>query len=454
MPKAPTVILATSNGTGMGHLARQTAIALAMGERAQPVIFSQSRALPLVTELGLRGEYVPSAERELLPRSTWQHYLADRISALIEETGAKVFAFDGVWPYYGILRARPRHPRVAFVWVRRPLWRPGANPDALEASEHFDLILEPGDLAAEADRGMTAALEDMIRVPPVTLLEQVKRFSREEAAVQLGLDPNRPAALVTLRDTDIHGSATKAVRAILEHPDWQVATTRDHPGLPNEAAVRRLRYVFPLASYLAAFDMGVVEAGYNSFHEMILAGIPSVTVPTAAAVTDDQAARSHWAASQALALTADEDDPDGIAASVRILLDRGTREEIRDRCRRLAPPTGADTAAETLLRLANQFRRHPLPPDEVARLRRKRRRTMKRRLRRLVGGASPSQPEPVDEAASPVGMIDRVTMDDLAANPPPEHIVPEASDAYLRERTRIAALYLGDNPPVPGERFN
>ena len=36
----PTIILATSNGIGMGHLARATAIASAMQEFATPVIVS------------------------------------------------------------------------------------------------------------------------------------------------------------------------------------------------------------------------------------------------------------------------------------------------------------------------------------------------------------------------------------------------------------------------------
>ena len=36
----PSIILATSNGIGMGHLARATAIALELKEVANPVILS------------------------------------------------------------------------------------------------------------------------------------------------------------------------------------------------------------------------------------------------------------------------------------------------------------------------------------------------------------------------------------------------------------------------------
>src|SRR4051794_9105371 len=57
----PAVLLVTSNGSGLGHLARMTALGRALQEQgADPVLASMSAALPLVLEAtGLRGEYVP-----------------------------------------------------------------------------------------------------------------------------------------------------------------------------------------------------------------------------------------------------------------------------------------------------------------------------------------------------------------------------------------------------------
>ncbi|MPZ52220.1 MAG: UDP-N-acetylglucosamine--LPS N-acetylglucosamine transferase [Acidimicrobiia bacterium] len=443
-----SIILATSNGTGMGHLARQTSIALALGDRADPILFSMSRAVPLVFELGIRGEYVPSSDRVTLEASVWQHYLADRISALLEETGARVFAFDGVWPYYGIIRARLRHPRVAFVWMRRPLWRPGSNERALDARHRFDLVLEPGDLAATADSGITADLEDVERLPPVTLLSQVDRLPRAEAAEQLGLDPGRPAALVTLRGDEPDGGATRAVQTVLGQADWQVAVTRKLPDIDDDRVVR-LHYVFPLARYLEAFDIGVVEAGYNSFHEMLHAGIPTVTVATAAAITDDQVARSHWAAEQGFALSAEEGDPSGISEAVGRLLDPVARDAIRERCAALAPPEGARVAADRLVQLSGNFTRHRIPKEERTEMRRRDWRNVRQRARRLAGRVRHSQSGPSTDAGdepelvSPVPLVETVTMDELGATPPPEHVLSGTSDNYRRARTRIVTNYLG-----------
>src|SRR5690606_9040661 len=137
-------VLATSNGTGMGHLARQATIALSLPDPEQAVLFSLSTAVHVVTRQGLRAEYCPSHHRGWMPQPIWHRYLADRIDALLDETGARVFAFDGVAPYLGLLRARARRPDVGFVWMRRGLWRAGANPKLLRARAFFDLVVEPG----------------------------------------------------------------------------------------------------------------------------------------------------------------------------------------------------------------------------------------------------------------------------------------------------------------------
>lgn len=453
MPDAsrPSLVLATSNGTGMGHLARETATALALGDRARCTVFSLSQALPVALGIGVAGEYCPSHHRGLFPVGDWHRYLADRIVALVEETGAKVFAFDGVAPYFGLVLARIALPDVAFVWVRRALWRPGANRRALRTRPFFDLVLEPGDLAAEDDRGATASLGDAVRLGPVTLLEQVRRLSRAEASAELGLDPDRPTALVTLRTDalDADTAAAAAVRAILARPGWQVALTRTpltqgDLGMDSDRIVA-LRGVFPLARYLSAFDAAVTEAGYNSFHEMLHAGVPSVFVPTRAAVTDDQEARAAWAARAGFALTAPESDPRRVGEVAGDLVSPGTREALAARCAELSAPTGAADAADALLGLAAGFTRHRISPTERVRRARLGLRPFAAKVldpaavgygRRLVGLDRTS-----GGAAPLPGFAERVTVDDLRAEPPAEHLLAGTSEAYRAHRTQIAERY-------------
>ncbi|MBF8253061.1 MAG: putative UDP-N-acetylglucosamine--LPS N-acetylglucosamine transferase [Actinobacteria bacterium] len=99
----PTIILATSNGVGMGHLARTTAVALALKEVANPIIVSMAGGIAEIPAfLDIRCEYIPGRDRLWMPREKWDIYVRDRLLALIDETDAKVLTFDGVVPYPGV----------------------------------------------------------------------------------------------------------------------------------------------------------------------------------------------------------------------------------------------------------------------------------------------------------------------------------------------------------------
>jgi hypothetical protein len=58
----------------------------------------------------------------------------------------------------------------------------------------------------------------------------------------------------------------------------------------------------PIAPYYKAFDVLVSAAGYNSFHEILAAGVPAVFVPQEDAGRDQQIQRAQFAADKGLAM--------------------------------------------------------------------------------------------------------------------------------------------------------
>jgi hypothetical protein len=454
------------------------AIALALDRRAEPIFFSMSLAMPAVLALGMRGEYCPSYHREVMPRPLWDHYLADRIRALVAETSANALVFDGVAPYRGLLWARADLPSVAFVWVRRSMWRPGVNTRSLRARRFFDLVIEPGDLALAADRGQTARLTDARRISPVTLVEQVEPLSRDAAASRLGLDPSRPTAVVTLRGDPRAdgGQAAVAVQELLTHPDWQVAVpsrpiSAGHWSRSPVGPIVVLPEVFPLARYLSAFDVAVSEAGYNSFHELLFAGIPTALVPTSAAVTDDQEARAEWAATHGVAIRAAEEDGAGIAAAVKQLADPVVRADLRRRCAALPRPEGAAEAAEILINLNATFDSHRSSwPERVeltlTKVQGMAERHLGPRLRAGIRTAlhrSPErgpasrlsvqvtdklQPRAGTGGRMPLLIAEQVRLADLTSGFPVEHLLAGSREAYRAEREQIARRYYAIEPQV------
>ena len=85
----------------------------------------------------------------------WSRRLGPRLRAAIAEAEPRALVFDGILPWDPLLAAIRSVPLT--VWCRRGLWRPGASAVPLTRGDRFDAVLEPGELAADEDRGPTAA---------------------------------------------------------------------------------------------------------------------------------------------------------------------------------------------------------------------------------------------------------------------------------------------------------
>lgn len=356
----PTIILATSNGVGMGHLVRATAIATALKEYANPIIVSMAGGIAEIPDhLGIRCEYIPGRDRMWMSRENWDVYLRDRLLALVDETNAQVLSFDGVVPYPGVIAAKFSHPKLSLVWVRRGLWQKKPQRFVLGLqSKMMDLIIEPGDFARAYDFGPTAERKDARLTSAVSLFQREHALSREEARKALGLDLDKPAVLVQLGtgDSDVNEKMTAALSGLLGWKDLQVILTKqplDKNGnsLAPAGLDIRIKRHFPLAEVLHAFDASVCATGYNGAHELLPAAIPTVFVSNIRG-TDDQEARAQWSHDMGFALRANQADLANITATVRKLQDPKIRERLSLKCAELPEPTGGAEIARILFDLA------------------------------------------------------------------------------------------------------
>jgi UDP-N-acetylglucosamine:LPS N-acetylglucosamine transferase len=365
----PTIILATSNGVGMGHLARASAIALALKEYANPIIVSMAGGIAEIPEfMGIRCEYIPGRDRMWMSREKWDAYLRDRLMALADETGARVMSFDGVVPYPGVIAAKVSHPKLALVWVRRGLWQKKPQRFVLGLqSQMMDYIVEPGDFARAYDFGPTAERKDARLTSSVSLFQKDTALPRDEARKVLGLDLNRPAVLVQLGtgDSDVNEKMTAALSGLIGWKDLQVILTKqplDKDGkslAPEGLDIRVVRH-FPLARVLHAFDAGVCATGYNGVHELLPAQVPTVFVSNIRG-TDDQEARAQWCHDMGFALRANQANLGDISATVKKLQDVDVRARLSKKCAELPDPSGGAEIAKILYELA--VREEPIRPS-------------------------------------------------------------------------------------------
>ena len=356
----PTIILATSNGVGMGHLARASALAISLKEIANPIIVSMAGGIAEIPGfMDIRCEYIPGKDRMWMSREKWDIYLRDRLLALVEETNAKVLTFDGVVPYPGVIAAKNSNPNLKLVWVRRGLWQKKPQRYVLGLqSAMMDKIIEPGDVARAYDFGPTSTRKDAVLTSPVSLFRKADAMSREDARKALGLDQNRPTVLVQLGtgDSDVNEKMTAALSGLLGWKDLQVILTKapvDKNGnslAPEGLDLKVVRY-FPLANVLHAFDAGICATGYNGVHELLPAQVPTVFVSNIRG-TDDQEARAKWCNNFGFALRADQADHEDITSKVKMLQDPAIRARLSAKCAELPETSGGDEIAAMLYKLA------------------------------------------------------------------------------------------------------
>jgi UDP:flavonoid glycosyltransferase YjiC (YdhE family) len=359
-----TVLLVSSNGAGMGHLTRLMAMARRRGDGIRPLVASMSQAVPVVGDEGFAWEYIPSRGDLGVGPRRWNVMLERRMTALLSRERPDVLVFDGTFPYDGVLDAVAAVGGIRLVWSRRGMWRPGRGGRQLRRSDRFDLVIEPGELAAERDRGPTAGRGDALRVGPVTLLDADEQVDREAAARVLGVDPARPTALLTLgagNINDISSELGRFVGRLLDETDLQVVLTR--PLIADDLArfgdrVRAVS-VYPVSRYFRAVDFAVAASGYNAFHELVQFGVPTAFVPNLATAMDDQEGRALWAQEAGAGLAVREVSEAEVDRVVTALAEPQRRTGFARRCREVAQPNGAAAAmaaVEELIGLTERAR--------------------------------------------------------------------------------------------------
>lgn len=352
----PAVIMVTSNGVGAGHLIRASAIARELHKDARPIIFSMAYSVvEVASALNLECEYVPGRDKGLMFKKKWDQYLRDRLVALIDETDAKVVTFDGVVPYAGIVAAKFARPHINLVWIRRGMWQRKPQGVLLGLqSKLMDYVIEPGDVAREADSGPTKSRAEALLMKPVSLYDQSKAFSRHKACEVMGVDPEKPVVLVQMGigNTDLNQRISAVFKGLASWSDVQIVMVReprDESGnslLPQNMTVTVIRH-FPLADLLHGFDAAICAAGYNSVHENIPAALPTLFIPNNRG-TDNQRARAIWCADNGLALYADNDSLEEIEHQSAKLAFPLLRQQLISQCRQVTLFSGASDIAELI----------------------------------------------------------------------------------------------------------
>lgn len=321
----PVVVIVVPNGVGMGHVTRMLAVARHLRDTcgARVLFWSFSRSVGIISQFGFEAVLRQTARHLGADPADWLAWEAEEFAAALENLGADLVVQDShaLDDFVVEALARPGTGAARLALVRRGMWQSNhLAADALESEDLADLVVEPGDLAAAADRGVTRGRGERAGTfaafstsAPVTLTAPGEMLDTRRARRALGLGRGRHC-LVSL-GSGMFGDWSLFMRHLTEAADrarvklvWaRSPLAAPDPALEADPTVTTRR-IYPLARCLAAFDGVVSAAGYNSFHELMqLFDRPVLLVPRRHSTLDDQAARAEFAATRGWAATFSED---------------------------------------------------------------------------------------------------------------------------------------------------
>lgn len=345
--KTLTVMAYAINGRGLGHLTRQLAILRWMrrycgvlGVRLEAFVLTTSEADTLALREGICALKMPSKAmmrdaglepaRYLAIARTW---VLNAVAGLQPDLLlVDTFPAGSFGELIAVLELAGKRALIARP-VREEISRENAYRSLLPL---YDLVLTPDD-------GSTA---------PILLREREELCDRDSARQALGIRPDARGAWLSLGGGGDPAVATLLPRllSLLREKNWHITVGAGPlyrgPEFRGEGLVWMDRYV-PMELF-PAFEAAVSAGGYNAFHELLYAGVPTVFLPQPR-LADDQVARVEKAVAAGagrLARTLEE---------VPLLLEHPGSPEA---ARALIPKNGARSAAARLLALV-------LPPDDV-----------------------------------------------------------------------------------------
>ncbi len=362
IPLEPTpvrrVLFVSINGVGMGHLTRLLAVARRLPESIQPIFVTMSQAIGVVRAFGYLVEYLPFHEHLHCDINSWNKFLAQEIDEIIQFYDAKVVLFDGNAPFQGVIDAVNANPRIWSVWCRRAMWQAGVGATFLQREKHFDAVLEPRELAEEFDTGLTRGSRIRTRVvDPIRLLDDHELLPRDAARRELGIEGDGRAVLVQLgsgNNFQYNAVNWQLLERLRENHDLQVVAAEwlmaKHSMQWNDP-VNVVR-TYPLSRYFHAFDASISAVGYNSYHDLVQARIPTLFIPNENPRQDNQLARARFAERHGFGICVRARDVYRLRPAIDRLLDSDERRAMADACSRFARPNGATEAAKIIAELA------------------------------------------------------------------------------------------------------
>lgn len=355
--KRNCIVMFPTNGVGFGHFTRMLALARRLRNLDQDleiVFFTTMPTLHFLEEEGFPTYHLPGRYRfdEMEPRE-WNAISEELLSMVFSIHRPSAFIFDGSYPYRGMLNAILKQPMLK-IWLRRGSIKRNSNAIPEDALSHFDAVIRPGDSVNSDFDEEIAGKIPVVTCNPITLFDSEDLAPRGTLRSRMGIPEEATLAYVQLgagKINNINSELKYTLEALDRYEHIFTVLGESILGDRQSFNNKRLRILrdYPNSLFFRDVDLSIMAAGYNSFHEVIQSGIPTLCFPNMKTGLDDQLARARVAESAGSMVVLEQRTKRKIFAAIDRIIDPDVLALMRENAKILQRENGAEQAAVWIL---------------------------------------------------------------------------------------------------------
>jgi len=354
------VLFYAINGLGLGHLTRLIAIARQMEKQdstIKPIFLTSSEACQVLYKHNIPYFKMPSknlaseANMKISDLSMmYQLMMSNLINtfrprALVVDT----FPLGSLNDLFGILGGKLR---VKKIYVHREQ-RPEKMTQARIAVQNFyDLVITPHKKGSA--KIPVPDEEKLFWAGNILVREKDELLSKAEVLDTLNLPKDKKIVYLTLGgggDPTDDANINDVIDIISQREDMHIVIAKAPLCRKTFKSRENITVIdwYPVIELMNAFDIAISGAGYNTFHELLFCGVPSIFIPKLR-MYDDQEKRALEAERHNACFCLKEEN---IRFDLSHMIDELllNREFFSENAQKLVPRNGAELAAEKILEL-------------------------------------------------------------------------------------------------------
>ena len=350
------IVFFPTNGVGFGHFTRLISIALRvkkMSPKTDIVFFTSMPTINILTKYGFTNYHLPGRYRydSMSPR-IWNSLCEEFLHLINSIHRPKAYIFDGAYPYRGLINFMNSIPKnISKIWVRRGMVKQNSKQLPVDSVRCFDAIIQPGDTYVEInDDSMNMGIS-IVRVNPILLMDREDMLPEGRLRGRFGIPKEAILCYLQLgagNINEINSEINLALNSLLKYPENYVLIGESMIGdevIYEHPRVRIIRD-YPNFKYFKDIDFALIAGGYNTYHEIIEAGIPSICYPNHKTGRDDQLGRVKKAKDSGSMIVVEKRNRINIDLSITRIMDSKVRTEMRLKTENLRKDNGASDAAK------------------------------------------------------------------------------------------------------------